>query len=136
MGHSTFENSKILCKDLMDLTVEFCQQHESLLKQRPPLYFISRFYRGVASIGLREGQTFTFFSASTIKSNISKLSSSSFDFLFVSRLHSIRAQISFIPHMNKLIAKARARMGLVIRNSEQFKDPYTRVYILADLRIN
>lgn len=35
------------------------------------------------------------------------------------------AKISFIPHMNKVIAKARAKMGFVIRNSKQFKDPYT-----------
>lgn len=34
-------------------------------------------------------------------------------------------KISFIPHINALIAKARSRMGFVIRSSRQFKDPYT-----------
>lgn len=34
-------------------------------------------------------------------------------------------KISFNPHINSLIAKARSRMGFVIRSSRQFKDPYT-----------
>lgn len=35
------------------------------------------------------------------------------------------SRATFIPHINKLIAKTMARLGFILRSSRQFRDPYT-----------